>query len=212
MNCWRDRSPLRWRRREHTKKNARRAEALAELDRVKTTFFSNVSHEFRTPLTLMLGPITDILTRPDLSMEKCREELTLAHRNCLRLLKLVNTLLDFSRIEAGRLQARYEPTDLATLTNDLASVFRSACEKANLRLTVDCPPLPEPVFVDREMWEKIVLNLLSNAFKFTFEGGDCGFVDADSGWRSTLGRGYRNRNSRVGDPSCFRAVSSDRGC
>ena len=149
----------------------KRAEALAELDRVKTAFFSNVSHEFRTPLTLMLGPLTDILTRPDLSMEKCREELTLAHRNCLRLLKLVNTLLDFSRIEAGRLQARYEATDLAMLTSDLVSVFRSACEKANLRLTVNCPPLPEPVFVDREMWEKIVFNLLSNAFKFTFEGG-----------------------------------------
>jgi PAS domain S-box-containing protein len=148
----------------------KRAEALAELDRAKTTFFSNVSHEFRTPLTLMLGPLTDILTREPVFIEQCRNELAMAHRNCLRLLKLVNTLLDFSRIEAGRVQARYEPADLATLTSDLASVFRSACEKANLRLTVQCPPLPEPVFVDREMWEKIVLNLLSNAFKYTFEG------------------------------------------
>ena len=148
----------------------KRAEALAELDRVKTAFFSNVSHEFRTPLTLMLGPLSNILTRPDQTLEDCRADLALAHRNGLRLLKLVNTLLDFSRIEAGRIQARYEPVDLATLTSDLASVFRSAVERAGLRLLIDCPPLAEPVYVDREMWEKIVLNLLSNAFKFTFNG------------------------------------------
>ena len=92
------------------------------------------------------------------------------HRNALRLLKLVNTLLDFSRIEAGRIQAAYEPTDLSHLTADLASAFRSAVERAGLQLVVDCPPLPETVYVDREMWEKIVLNLLSNAFKFTLEG------------------------------------------
>ena len=99
-----------------------------------------------------------------------RERLETAHRNGLRLLKLVNTLLDFSRIEAGRARASYEPTDLAALTAELASNFRSACEKAGLRLVVDCPPLPEPVFVDRDMWEKVVLNLVSNAFKFTLEG------------------------------------------
>ena len=83
----------------------------------------------------------------------------------------MNTLLDFSRIEAGRVQASYEPIDLAAFTAELASVFRSAIERAGLTLTVDCPPLPEPLHVDREMWEKIVLNLLSNAFKHTFEGG-----------------------------------------
>lgn len=149
----------------------KRAEALAELDRAKTAFFSNVSHEFRTPLTLMLGPIEDALSdqQSPLPPEQ-RERIDLLHRNALRLLKLVNTLLDFSRIEAGRLQAVYEPTDLASSTAELASVFRSAVEKAGLHLIVDCPPLPAPVYVDREMWEKIVLNLLSNAFKFTFEG------------------------------------------
>lgn len=143
-----------------------RAEALAKLDLAKTAFFSNVSHEFRTPLTLLLGPLEDELRRqPD------SESLRIAHRNSLRLLKLVNTLLDFSRIEAGRIEAVYEPVDLSTFTADLASVFRSAFEKAGLDLLVNCLPLSEPAWVDRDMWEKIVLNLLSNAFKFTFEGG-----------------------------------------
>ncbi|HEY7519914.1 MAG TPA: ATP-binding protein [Methylomirabilota bacterium] len=147
----------------------RRAEALADIDRAKTAFFSNVSHEFRTPLTLMLGPLQDRLASVDVPAE-LRAELEVVHRNGVRLLRLVNTLLDFSRIEAGRVDAVYEPTDLAAYTAELASVFRSAIERAGLRLVLDCPPLSEPIYVDREMWEKIVLNLLSNAFKFTFEG------------------------------------------
>jgi len=145
----------------------KRAESLAELDRAKTTFFSNVSHELRTPLTLILGPIEDAITSGAPPSEASIEVM---HRNALRLLKLVNGLLDFVRIEVGRLQANYEATDLSLLTAQLASVFRSAVERAGLRLVVDCPPLPEPVFVDREMWEKIVLNLLSNALKSTFDG------------------------------------------
>ncbi|ATB31597.1 hybrid sensor histidine kinase/response regulator [Melittangium boletus] len=147
----------------------RRAEALAELDRAKTTFFSNISHEFRTPLTLILGPLEDLLASEGLAEEE-RGELRVIHRNAGRLLRLVNSLLDFSRLESGRARAFFEPTDLSAFTVDLASAFRSAAEKAGLRLTVDCPPLARPVLVDREMWEKIVLNLLSNAFKFTFEG------------------------------------------
>jgi PAS domain S-box-containing protein len=147
-----------------------RAEALAALDRAKTAFFSNVSHEFRTPLTLLVGPLEDELVDSGDAPPVRRERLETAHRNALRLLRLVNTLLDFSRIEAGRIEATYEPTDLAALTIDLASAFRSAVERVGLALVVDCPPLPEPIYVDRDMWEKIVLNLLSNAFKFTFEG------------------------------------------
>ena len=147
----------------------RRAEALAEIDRAKTTFFSNVSHEFRTPLTLMLGPIEAARTDPA-TPSQVRAGLELAQRNSLRLLKLVNSLLDFSRIEAGRLQASFESVDAALFTRDLASNFRSAMESAGIAFEVDCQPIDEPVFLDREMWEKIVLNLLSNAFKFTFEG------------------------------------------
>ncbi|MGN6084343.1 response regulator [Trinickia sp.] len=149
----------------------RRAEALAEIDRAKTAFFSNVSHEFRTPLTLMLGPIEDALADTATALPPSqRQRLATAHRNGLRLLKLVNSLLDFSRIEAGRVVATFEPTDLAKLTAELASNFESATDRAGLALTIDCEPLPQPVYVDRDMWEKIVLNLLSNAFKFTFEG------------------------------------------
>jgi signal transduction histidine kinase len=148
----------------------KRAEALAEIDRAKTAFFSNVSHEFRTPLTLILGPVEDMMSESADSTSAERERIELVHRNSLRLLKLVNTLLDFSRIEAGRVQAVFEPTDLSTLTADLASAFRSAIERAGMELVVDCPPLREPVYVDRDMWEKIVLNLVSNAFKYTLAG------------------------------------------
>ncbi|RKH74407.1 ATP-binding response regulator [Corallococcus aberystwythensis] len=150
----------------------RRADALAALDRAKTDFFSNVSHEFRTPLALMLGPVEDGLQDPlePLGPRQLERQRTV-HRNGLRLLKLVNTLLEFSRIEAGRLHATAVPTDLATLTRGLASGFRSTLDRAGLSLDVDCPPLPLPVKVDPDQWEKIVLNLVSNAFKFTHQGG-----------------------------------------
>jgi signal transduction histidine kinase len=148
-----------------------RADALAELDRAKTAFFSNVSHEFRTPLTLMLGPLEEVL--PEAS-ERLRpehhEQLVAVRRNGLRLLKLVNTLLDFSRIESGRMQASYQPTDLASFTSEIASAFDSAMDNAGLRFSVECQPITEAVYVDRDMWEKVVLNLLSNALKFTFQG------------------------------------------
>ncbi len=149
-----------------------RAEALAEIDRAKTQFFSNVSHEFRTPLTLMLGPLEDALgDRSPGQSPAQRAHIQTAHRNSLRLLRLVNTLLDFSRIEAGRVEARFQPMDLSQYTAELASTFRSAVERAGLELTLVCPPLPEPAYIDPDMWEKIILNLLSNAFKFTFGGG-----------------------------------------
>ena len=147
-----------------------RLDRLAEIDRAKTEFFSNVSHELRTPLTLLLAPLEELLRRREELPAALAGELEVAARNARCLLQLVDTLLDFSQLEAGRLRVRCEPTDLAALTAGVASVFRSAAERAGLRLAVDCPPLPEPVWVDRRMWEQVVSNLLSNALKFTFEG------------------------------------------
>ncbi|USX12410.1 ATP-binding protein [Oxalobacteraceae bacterium OTU3CAMAD1] len=149
----------------------RRAAALAEIDKAKTAFFSNVSHEFRTPLTLILGPLEDALADAGEPLPpRQRERIDVTNRNALRLLKLVNSLLDFSRIEAGRVQARYAPVDLARLTANLASVFTAAMDKAGLAYHVETPALEAPVYVDLDMWEKIVFNLLSNAFKFTLSG------------------------------------------
>lgn len=147
-----------------------RAERLAELDRVKTEFFSNVSHEFRTPLTLMIGPLEEMLSEFGDQLDIKRQSIALVHRNSLRLLRLVNTLLDFSRLEANRAEAVFESIDLSSLTCDLSSLFRSATEKAGLALAMNCRPLSEDIYVDRDMWEKILLNLISNAFKFTFQG------------------------------------------
>ncbi|GGI04673.1 PAS domain-containing sensor histidine kinase [Egicoccus halophilus] len=146
-----------------------RAAALAELNRAKTEFFSNVSHEFRTPLTMLLQPLEDVMSDPALPAIH-RDALEVVRRNADRLTKLVNTLLDFSRIEAGRIGGSYRATDLARVTEDLASVFRSAIDSADLDYQVDLAALPSPVYVDRDGWEKIVFNLLSNALKYTFEG------------------------------------------
>ncbi|MDR7276364.1 ATP-binding protein [Catenuloplanes atrovinosus] len=148
-----------------------RAAALAELDRVKTDFFTNVSHEFRTPLTLMLGPLADALADETAPLDPVqRERVDTAWRNAGRMLGLVNDLLTFSSVEAGRARATPAGVDLPAFTRELAAVFRAAIERAGLRLVVDCPPLPRPVAVDPEHWERIVTNLLSNALKFTFVG------------------------------------------
>ena len=150
----------------------RRAEELAELDRAKTAFFTNVSHELRTPLTLLLGPAADALADGNDPLSPAhRQRLEVIERNGERLLKLVNTLLDFSRMESGRMQPRFEALDLAKLTSELAAMFDSAAKRAGLTLTVECEPLAHRAHVDREMWAKIVLNLVSNALKATFTGG-----------------------------------------
>jgi len=117
---------------------------------------------------LLLSPLEDALNDPEVPV-RAREPLRVAQRNARRLLKLVNSLLDFARLEAGRVQAAYEPVSLGSYTRDVASNFRSAIERAGLRFDVDCR-LSEVVFVDRSMWDQIVFNLLSNALKFTFSG------------------------------------------
>jgi len=147
----------------------KRAEALAEIDRAKTIFFSNISHEFRTPLTLLLGPIEDLLNDPQ-SVAVNKYRMGIAHRNALRMQKLVNTLLEFSRIESGRLDGKFSLVDICAFTKDLASSFRSAIEKAGMELYISCGEIRDEVYVDVDMWEMIVLNLISNAFKYSQQG------------------------------------------
>ncbi len=165
-----------------------RADALAELDRAKTAFLTNVSHEFRTPLTLLLGPLDDALL--DAAPESVlAERLTTAGRNARRLQRLVDSLLDFSRIEAGRADAKLVCTDVGALTAQIASSFTELCHRAGLELELGCAPALADV--DPAMWETIVLNLLSNAVKYTLQGtisvqvrteaGDCVITVRDTG-------------------------------
>lgn len=156
----------------------RRADALVELDRAKTAFLTNVSHEFRTPLTLLLGPLDDALSSAD-PESVLAERLSTAGRNARRLQRLVDSLLDFSRIEAGRANAKLVCTDVGALTEQIASSFAELCHRAGLELELDCAPALADV--DAAMWETIVLNLLSNAVKYTLRGSISVQVRAESG-------------------------------
>ncbi|MBY8872696.1 SpoIIE family protein phosphatase [Micromonospora sp. PLK6-60] len=150
----------------------RRAEALAELDAAKSAFFANVSHELRTPLTLITGPVRDALDDPAQPLLPAqRRRLELVDRNAARLRRLVDSVLDFTRIEAGRLVPERVAVDVARLTREIAASFVPAVERAGLTFEVDCPRLPRAAYLDRSMWEKVVLNLLSNALKATLSGG-----------------------------------------
>ncbi|HEX6430626.1 MAG TPA: ATP-binding protein, partial [Niastella sp.] len=149
----------------------KRVEALEQIDKAKTVFFSNISHEFRTPLTLILSPLEELINQQNSNLSATeKQNIETSHRNAMRLLKLVNTLLDFSRIESGKQQASYVLTDITELTKYLASNFRSVIEKAGLTLIIKADTFIQPVYIDRSMWEKIVFNLLSNAFKYTLDG------------------------------------------
>ncbi len=146
-----------------------RAEALAALDRAKTRFLQNVSHEFRTPLTLILGPLTALRDDPAVSLFPQHHDGTVAAlRAAHRLERLVDSLLRFAGAD-GEPQVRHESTDVAGLTAECASMFRAAIERAGLRLVLDLAS-SGPVELDQEMWLTIVSNLLSNAVKFTPAG------------------------------------------
>jgi signal transduction histidine kinase len=148
-----------------------RAHRLAEIDRAKDVFYSNVSHEFRTPLTLLLAPIEDLLREENGRLnEGQREALFAARRSAIRLRRLVNGLLDLASLEAGRLVLVPESTDLAQLTREIASTIEPSMASAGIRFVVDCPPLGRAVRIDRNAWETIVLNLLSNALNYTRRG------------------------------------------
>jgi signal transduction histidine kinase len=141
-------------------------ERLREADRIKSTFFANVSHEFRTPLTLLLGTLQQWHEGEPFTAERR----ALLIRNAVRLLKLVNNMLDFARVEAGRLHITFIPTDLAQITRRVAAAFETLIGQSGLAYEVACKELSEPVYIDVDSYEKILLNLLSNAFKYTISG------------------------------------------
>jgi len=148
-------------------KTRQQAERLLELDRQKTEFFQNISHEFRTPLTLMMGPLESAVSQKN---DLPYEQAVIALRNTRRLLRLVNQLLDIQRIDAGKMQASFRPCDLVTMVNQIVESFRPYCEKKGLRLVTEFNPSPR-VYLDPERFDKVLYNLLSNAMKFTDAGG-----------------------------------------
>ncbi|MBW4647160.1 MAG: response regulator [Kastovskya adunca ATA6-11-RM4] len=149
-------------------KTRQQAERLLELDRQKTEFFQNVSHEFRTPLTLMIGPLESAMSqKQDLPYEQA----AIALRNSRRLLRLVNQLLDLQRLDAGRMQASFRPCDLVEFVSQIVETFRPYCEKKDLSISTHLTPC-SPVYLDLEKFDKVLYNLLSNAMKFTSPGGN----------------------------------------
>eukprot|EP01117_Protostelium_nocturnum_P014435 TRINITY_DN548_c0_g2_i1.p1 TRINITY_DN548_c0_g2~~TRINITY_DN548_c0_g2_i1.p1 ORF type:complete len:1148 (-),score=386.31 TRINITY_DN548_c0_g2_i1:179-3622(-) len=152
--------------------NLKRMNELQRLDRNRTNFYTTVPHEFRTPVTLTLGPLECLLNKEkDQFSEDQYKRVEVIYRNALKVMKLVNDILDFHELEDGKMVPKYEPLDITSITIENCSLFTPSCEKENLNLRVKCDDIKEKPFVDKEMWEKIVYNLLSNAMKFTNRGG-----------------------------------------
>ncbi|MCF2147397.1 response regulator [Desmonostoc muscorum LEGE 12446] len=148
-------------------KTRQQAERLLELDKQKTEFFQNISHEFRTPITLIQGPLESAVAAGEgLSYSQS----AIALRNSRRLLRLVNQLLDLQRLDAGRMQPSFRPCDLVEFVSQIVESFRPYCEKKGLHLTTQLDE-SSTVYLDMEKFDKVLYNLLSNAMKFTPEGG-----------------------------------------
>ena len=142
------------------------AEQLIALDEQKNAFFQNISHEFRTPLTLTIGPLESAVARGE-GLDT--EQSVIALRNSRRLLRLVNQLLDLQRLDAGKMQPTFRPCDLAVFTIEVVEAFQTYCERKEITLSTEIDRCP-PVYLDMEKFDKVLYNLLSNAMKFTPAG------------------------------------------
>lgn len=174
-------------------KTRQQAEQLLELDRQKTEFFQNVSHEFRTPLTLTIGPLESAVTQ---GQGLSHEQAVIALRNSRRLLRLVNQLLDLQRLDAGRMQPKFRPTHLLEFIEQVVESFREYCEKKQIRLNTHLEDSPL-VYLDLEKFDKVLYNLLSNAIKFTPANGTITVTVRAAGEHCTIqvqdtGIGIRN--------------------
>jgi signal transduction histidine kinase len=145
------------------------AQKLHEVDEIKSRFFTNISHEFRTPLTLILGPVKQVMER--IKDEKNKDELSIAHKNANKLFGLVNQLLDISKLESGNMKLRTSPTNYIQLLKALTLSFTSYAERKRITLKFNSTEDEIILYLDRDKIEKIITNILSNAFKFTPEGG-----------------------------------------
>lgn len=143
---------------------------LMELDQIKTRFFANVSHELRTPLTLLLAPLETLLQRFHLDADT-KGLLVTMHSNGMRLLKLINDLLALVRLESGRMEIKPEPVHVLDFVKGIASAARQVADDKRLLLQAEVDPEVGTVLADRDKLEKIVLNLVFNALKFTPSGG-----------------------------------------
>ncbi|OLF11540.1 hypothetical protein BLA60_11320 [Actinophytocola xinjiangensis] len=149
----------------------RRVGELEEQDAARSDLFVSASDELRTPLTLVSAPAEEALADTDDPLPPAqRERIRLVRRNAARLRRMLNNIIDVTRVSSGSLHAERVATELGQLTREVAASFAPAIERGGLDLEVDSPGLARMVFVDREMWERIVLNLLSNALKFTLSG------------------------------------------
>src|SRR5690606_38041193 len=158
-------------------------EKLRELDAVKSRFFANISYEFRTPLTLILGPLDDAMNDADGS-GALAQYVEPMHRNASNLLRFINELLDFAKLESGRMSLRVRRMDVRTCITNTVAAFSSRAARRNIELQIALPEKPLILYADEEKLERIVSNLISNAFKFTPKGGSirvaCELDDADS--------------------------------
>ncbi len=168
--------------RERTEQLQRQAEQLRELDAVKSRFFTNLTHEFRTPLTLMLGPAEQVLAQT--GEAKTRQQVGLVRRNAQRLLRLINQLLDLSKLEAGKLELNSAPGELVGLVRGTLHQFESLAAEKGITLRFVAQPERLPVALDRDKLEKILFNLFSNALKFTPGGGTVAvrLTHGEDGW------------------------------